>query len=91
MSNWDVPLCRYLHLPLQVLWYSVEEWFLLGGIYFAGLMADAIIWLLIPAVLYAGIPALRKKHRSYFKHTQLLLGIKELKGYPPPTSGRFCE
>ena len=60
-------------------------------VYFAGLVGEAAIWLLLPVCIFVVFPALRKKHRSYIKHLRLLLGISELKGYPPPISGRFHE
>jgi len=91
MSDWESPMCRFLHKPIQVLWFSSEEWFLLVMLYFGGLVADAILWLLIIPAVFSVIPAFRKKPRSFFKHFLLLLGIRQLKGYLPPISGRFYE
>jgi len=91
MNSWDMPLCRYLHKPLQVLWFSVEEWYLLIMIYVGGLVTDPIIWILVIPAIFMAIPAMRKKQRSHYKHLLLVAGFKELTGYPPPISGRFYE
>lgn len=89
--EWDAPLCRYLHRSLQVLWFSVEEWYLLAAIYIGGLAGSAMIWLLFPIAVMVVFPYTRAKHRSYFKHAKVQLGLKPLHGYPPPISGRFYE
>lgn len=91
MSNWEAPLCRYLHRSLQVLWFQVEEWYVLGMLYFGGLIGTAFIWLFAPLFIFVVFPATRKKHRSHFRHVKVLLGLTELNGYPPPTTGRFYE
>ena len=58
MEGWDQPLCRYMHRPIQVLWFNIEEWYLLAMLYFVGLMSSAAIWIAIVPTVLMVIPAI---------------------------------
>lgn len=89
--DWEQPTCRYLHLPRQIMWMSVTEWYILIIVYFIGLKIHVIAWGLIPIAPFVIFPKTRKLPRGFMTHFFLLLGLKSLYGYPPPTCGRFSE
>ena len=88
----SVQVPRYLHEPIRILWFDLEDLgvILLG--YFFWLMLES--WLVIPiAVLVPAwfIRLKRSKPRGYLGHLLYYYGFSNLKGYPPPTTREFHE
>ncbi|WP_339145180.1 hypothetical protein [Pseudoalteromonas galatheae] len=82
---------RYIHKPLQILWFDVNEVVILVIFYLAAMTFGGLMWLTLiigPALI---IPYKRKQPRGFFQHAMYLLGYAKLWGYPLPVSKKFKE
>ena len=91
MEQWEAALCRYMHLPVQILWWSSVEWYMLLLSYFAGSTLHPFLFLgiiFLPIYLF---PSIRKKPRGFVLHAQIAFGVRRLYGYPSPLAGVMHE
>lgn len=82
---------KYLHMPVQVLWFDSNEVVLLIFGYLCGLLLGGIWW----AILFVVIPFLiikkRKANRGYFNQMLYSYGLRDITGYPDPSAVIFWE
>jgi hypothetical protein len=88
----SVRLPRYLHLPVQLLWFDMEDLAVLGVCYLMWLLFSS--WLVAPLIvvgpwLFMRIKA--RRPRGFLRHQLYQYGFARLAGYPPPLTGRFEE
>ncbi len=84
-------MTKYLHLPLQILWFDSGEITVIVVCYLIAMIFGGLTWLVLligPLVL---IRYKRRKGRGFFQHLLYQLGYAELIGYPLPTAKRFYE
>jgi len=82
---------KYLHKPLQILWFDVNEIVMIVIFYMFAMMFGGLAWFLVilgPLIL---IPFKRKQPRGYIQHVICYLGYSKMIGYPLPVSKRFRE
>jgi hypothetical protein len=75
---------RYLHLPMQILWFDMEDLALISGVYFMWLLIDSI-WVLLGgiALVWVFMNTKGKMPRGYLKHLAYSLGFWSSKSLPP--------
>lgn len=83
---------RYLHLPIQILWFDMEDIGVILASYAVWLVLDS--WLALPLVvlvpwLFMSLKA--DKPRGFLGHALYGLGIHRLTLYPPPDIEEFHE
>lgn len=79
-----VRIPRYLHLPLQVLIFDMEDIGVMAAMYFLYLMVDHWIVLLMMVVVPYFFKSVKSKMpRGYLKHLAYRLGFWNSKNYPP--------
>lgn len=83
---------RYLHLPMQVLWFDMEDIAVIIVSYVVWLLLDS--FMLFPMVVL--VPWLFKsakadKPRGYLRHLLYAYGFQKLEGYPSPHTREFDE
>jgi len=83
---------RYLHLPVQVLWFDMEDIAILLVSYSLWMLFSS--WYVVPVVI--GFPYLfmkikSSKPRGFLRHTLYQYGFASLKGYPPAMTERYEE
>lgn len=83
---------RYLHLPMQILWFDLEDIGVILASYALWLVLDS--WWLLPFVVL--VPWLFKtvkadKPRGFLRHLLFAYGMQKLEGYPGPQVVRFDE
>jgi len=82
---------QYLHLPVQVLWFDMEEIMVMTLMYIIALIFGGFTWLALVVVPFAYMQVKRRKPRGFLRHFLYQLGIFSLEGYPQPYSDRFYE
>lgn len=82
---------KYLHKPLQILWFDVHEVTALVGFYVAAMTFGGLMWLILIVGPALFIPYKRKQPRGYFQHLIYKAGFAELHGYPLPMADKFWE
>lgn len=82
---------QYLSQQLQILWFEMDEWFLILYIFFAAIQFGGIYWLLVIPVPYLFIKAKRKGGKGFFKHLLYRCGLSSLEGYPSYFMRKFRE
>lgn len=82
---------KFMHLPLQILWFDTEEISIIMIGYTIGLVFGGLAWiaLVLGPVFY--IPIKRKQPRGFMKHMLFRIGLAHLKGYPGPEAKVFSE
>jgi len=79
----QVRIPRYLHLPLQILWFDMEEIGVIAGMYLLYLMIDsAKVLPLLIIVPWAFKTVKARMPRGYLKHLAYRLGFWNSKSYP---------
>ena len=83
---------RYLHLPVQILWFDIEEIGLIIVCYTLAMIIDS--WYAAPFVVL--VPWIFKtvkaeKPRGFLRHALLAYGFQSLRGYPSPQIRAFHE
>lgn len=91
MNGWTAPLCRYIHLPTQILWWDTIEWYMLIMGYVMGLIYSPLVWLTVPLMPFTLFPLKRSANRGAVGQLMYLVGLKSIKGYPEPVSHLFWE
>lgn len=79
-----VRIPRYLHLPVQILIFDLEDIGLIFVLYFVYLMVDhwvCLVLLLIGPYVFRSVKA--RMPRGYLKHLAYRLGFWNSKSYPP--------
>ena len=90
MSN-RIRMPKYLHKPLQILWFDVNEIIIIVICYLMAMTFGGISWFILIIGPLMLIPYKRKKPRGYFQHVLIQLGFSKLIGYPIPVSKKFRE
>lgn len=83
---------RYLHLPVQILWFDMEDISVVLVSYTLWMLLNS--WYVVPVciavpVLFMRIKASRP--RGFLRHLLYRYGFSSLKGYPPALVDRFEE
>ncbi|BCK65882.1 hypothetical protein KAM448_36910 [Aeromonas caviae] len=89
--NYNGHLYKYAHLPLQVVWFSTEEWMIILMAYIAALGFEGIAYVISPALAFAALAYKKDKPRGFFIHAQYQIGFKRLQGYPTAQARVFFE
>jgi hypothetical protein len=82
---------RYIHKPLQVLWFDINEIMIIVMFYLAAMSFGGLMWLILIGGPVLFIPYKRKQSRGYFQHVLYQVGFVELAGYPVPAANQFRE
>ena len=82
---------QYLSMQLQVLWFEMDEWFLILYVFFAATNFGGVYWFLVIPVPYLFIKAKRKSGKGFFKHLLYKYGFSSLEGYPTYFMRKFRE
>ena len=83
---------RYLHLPIQLLWFDIEDIGLLFCLYALYLIVDSPWMLLLLLVVpYAFKVIKAEQPRGFLRHALYRYGFARLRGYPSPQIRVFCE
>lgn len=83
---------RYLHLPVQILWFDMEDISIILVCYVFWMITDS--WYVLPLVVL--VPYLFKKvkqskPRGFLRHMLYVYGFQKLEGYPSPQTRKFHE
>jgi hypothetical protein len=83
---------RYLHLPVQFLWFDLEEVGLIIVCYMLAMIVDS--WYAAPFVVL--VPWFFKKvkankPRGFLRHALYAYGFQHMRGYPSPLIRSFYE
>lgn len=89
--NYTGHLYKYAHLPLQVIWFSTEEWMIIFIAYIASLGLEGIAYVICPALAFAALSYKKGKQRGFFIHLQYQIGFKRIQGYPTAQARFFSE
>lgn len=83
---------RYLHLPLQILWFDMEDIGVILACYAGWLVVDSW-WMLTFVVLGPWLFKTIKadKPRGFVQHTLVRYGFQKLHAYPPASVEHFWE
>ncbi len=82
---------QYLHKPPQLIWFDVQEVFVLCLAYLAILTLKGWAWIFVIAAAWMAIRIKRRKPRGYILHLFYRAGLFQMKNYPLPTAGKFNE
>lgn len=82
---------QYLHLPLQILWFDVEELMVIVVLYVMSLVFGGFMWFGLVIGPYLFMQAKRKYQRGFLRHLLYQGGIYTLEGYPGPYDNEFYE
>ena len=83
---------RYLHLPVQILWFDPEDIAIGFVMYVFALTIDRwFMWPLVVLVPYAFMRLKAGKPRGFLRHLLYVYGFQKLDGYPLPTVTKFEE
>lgn len=83
---------RYLHLPVQILWFDMEDIAILMCCYVLWMVLSS--WYVLPLVIigpYSFMKLKATKPRGFMRHILYQYGFAKLKGYPPAMAERFEE
>ncbi len=87
-----VRIPKYLHLPLQILWFDLEDIGVIFAMYFFWLLVDHWICLVLLVVVPWAFKNVKgKMPRGYLKHLAFRLGFWKSKNYPPSSVTVFHE
>jgi type IV conjugative transfer system protein TraL len=83
---------RYLHLPVQILWFDMEDIGVILASYAIWMVMDS--WWLLPIVVL--VPWMFKtmkadKPRGFLRHLLYAYGLQKLERYPGPQTMHFDE
>ncbi|MFO1259326.1 MAG: hypothetical protein U1E78_13085 [Gammaproteobacteria bacterium] len=84
-------MAKYLHLPLQILWFDSNEVALIFILYIMALCFGGLMWVALVVLPFPLIRQKRQMSRGYFQHTIYQLGWMDLKGYPVSSARTFYE
>ena len=82
---------RYLHRPLQVLWWEADEFAIVMIFFTLALIYGYLFWLLMIAVPYGYSKFKRKYPRGFIFHLLWFVGLLNFKGYPSFFEKEFRE
>lgn len=81
-----------MHLPVQILWFDVEDIAIGIVMYVFAMVIDR--WWVYPLVIlvpYLFMSMKEGKPRGYLRHLLYTYGFQKLEGYPLPTVTKFEE
>lgn len=82
---------QYLSMQIQVLWFELDEWFLIFYVFYSGFTLGGITCLTLLPLPYLFIKAKRKGNKGFFKHLLYRYGLLGLEGYPTYFMRKFRE
>lgn len=82
---------QYLSMQLQVLWFELDEWFLIFYVFYSAFSLGGYVWVVLIPVPYLFIRAKRKGSKGFFKHLLYRYGFLSLEGYPSYFMREFRE
>lgn len=84
-------MTEYLHLPLKILWFDVNEWTIFGICYVLAMKVGGVTWFSFFLAKFFIIPMARECGRGVFKHVLYEYGWIRIKGYPSSMARVFYE
>jgi hypothetical protein len=85
-----IVLNKYIHQPIQILWFDQNEIFIFIAAYMFGMMGGGVFWCSLLVTPFF-IKYKRKQNRGYFNQLIYFYGFRKMKGYPDPSEKRFYE
>ncbi len=88
----SVPVPRYLHLPIQILWFDMEDIAVFIVSYVLAMAMSSIY--VLPFCIALPVLFMRVKSRrprGFLRHLLYQYGFQKLEGYPPAMTSRFEE
>lgn len=82
---------RYLHKPIQVLWWESDEFVIVMMFFILALMFGYVFWLFLIAGPYIYTKFKRKYPRGFLKHLLWILGFVKVEHYPSFWEKEFIE
>ena len=82
---------QYLHRPLQILWFELDEVIIFFACFSATMIYGRWLWLIWPVGQYAYSRTKRNNPRGFLKHVLYILGFVQMKGYPEYFQKEFHE
>jgi type IV conjugative transfer system protein TraL len=82
---------RYLHKPIQVLWWEADEFVIVMIFFTLALIFGYVFWLFLFAGPYIYTKFKRKYPRGFFKHLFWFSGVIKMKHYPSFFEKEFLE
>lgn len=79
-----VRIPRYLHLPVQILIFDMEDIGVIAAMYFLWLMVDnwvVLVLLVVVPMIFKSVKS--RMPRGFLKHSAYRLGFLTTKDYPP--------
>lgn len=92
MQSLTVRVSRYQHLPLQILWFDLEDIAIILAFYALWLVVDT--WWMLPFVVlgpWAFKTYKQEKPRGFVQHLLVRFGVLKLHRYPPAHLECFAE
>ena len=82
---------QYLHKPYRLLWFEIDEVYLMIGGYIFAMLFTMKLLLALPVVVFLYRREKKKRPRGFIKQIAYLLGIVSFSGYPTYFVRRFTE
>ena len=82
---------QYLHRPYRLLWFEMDEIFIMVFGYMLSMIFTLWILLVLPLAVFLFRVEKRRRPRGFFRHFWYRLGILEFKGYPSSFQKEFKE
>ena len=82
---------QYLHRPYRLLWFEMDEIYIMIFVYTLAMIFSLWLLLVMPLVVLAFRIEKRRRPRGFFRHFWYRLGILEFRGYPSYFKKEFKE
>jgi hypothetical protein len=88
----EITLPRNLHKPMQILWFDMNEVYVIVFFYLVSMIASQfVVYLISPPLAYLFIAEYRNSNRGFLYQIGYNLGLINFKGYPEALSKNFSE
>jgi type IV conjugative transfer system protein TraL len=88
-SKKEIP--QYLHRPLKILWFDLDEIVLINILLMLALIFGNIFWVLLFLLPYIVSKMKKNKPRGFLKHYLYKIGAIDFKNAPPFFEKKFEE
>ena len=92
MSEHSKKFPKYLHKPLMILWFELDEFIVfIVGFALSAMKSGLWHWFLLPVFVWYYMRIKRKNARGFLKHALYMLGFTKMQGYPEYFEKEFAE
>jgi len=92
MSEYSKKFPKYLHKPLMILWFELDEFMVICVGFTLCLMKTGLWhWFLFPVFVWYYMHIKRNNARGFLKHFFYFLGLFRIHGYPEYFEKEFAE